>query len=164
VTPPFRRWYGAGPLHLLALLASFALTGYAAVRLFGGNPVGVGIWFLGSIIGHDLLLFPLYALADTSVVAVLRRRRAAAPAVPWINHLRFPVVISGILLLVWAPLILRLPPGYPAISSLTTEPYLERWLAITGVLFVASAVAYAVRLGTARRAAGTRLQPARRPR
>ena len=27
------RWYGAGPLNLLALLACFALAGYAAVRL-----------------------------------------------------------------------------------------------------------------------------------
>ena len=27
------RWYGANPVHLLALLASFALAGYAAVQL-----------------------------------------------------------------------------------------------------------------------------------
>ncbi|MDQ3153402.1 MAG: hypothetical protein M3R63_17390 [Actinomycetota bacterium] len=152
-----RRWYGAGPLHLLAFLASFALAGYAALKLFGGNPVGVGIWFVGCIVGHDLLLFPLYALADSSLVAVLRRRPAAA-TVPWVNHVRFPAVVSGILLLVWAPLVFRLSVGYESITSLTTEPYLERWLAVTGVLFAASAALYALRLRAARRP-----QPARRP-
>jgi len=145
-----RRWYGAGPLHLLAFLASFALAGYAALKLFGGNPVGVGIWFVGCIVGHDLLLFPLYALADSSLVAVLRRRPAAA-TVPWVNHVRFPAVVSGILLLVWAPLVFRLSVGYESITSLTTEPYLERWLAVTGVLFAASAALYALRLRAARR-------------
>ncbi len=153
-----RRWYGAGPLHLLAFLASFALAGYAALKLFGGNPVGVGIWFVGSIIGHDLLLFPLYALADSSLVALLRRRRPQPAAVPWVNFVRFPVVVAGILLLVWAPLIFRLPVGYQAITSLTTEPYLERWLAVTGVLFAASAALYALRLRAARSP-----RPARRP-
>lgn len=158
-----RRWYGAGPLHLLAFLASFALAGYAALRLLGGNPVGVGIWFVGCIIGHDLLLFPLYALADSSLVTVLRRRTPTPapdkPApVPWVNHVRFPAVVSGILLLVWAPLIFRLPAGFDAITSLSTEPYLERWLAVTGVLFAGSAALYAVRLRAARSP-----RPARRP-
>ncbi|MGH4018394.1 MAG: hypothetical protein ACRDT0_03950 [Pseudonocardiaceae bacterium] len=145
------RWYGASPLHLLALLASFTLTGYAAVRLFAGNPWGMAYWFLGSVVAHDLVLFPLYALADSSMVAVLRRRRVAEPlGVPWINHLRFPVVISGILLLVWSPIIFRLPPGYQIITGLSTDPYLERWLAVTGVLFAVSAATYAVRLRRAR--------------
>ena len=30
------RWYGANPLHLLTLLGSFALAGYAAVQLAAG--------------------------------------------------------------------------------------------------------------------------------
>jgi hypothetical protein len=37
----FIRWYGANPLHLLALICAFALAGYAAVRLFAVQPLGV---------------------------------------------------------------------------------------------------------------------------
>ena len=32
------RWYGASPLHLLALLACFGLAGYAAARLVSSIP------------------------------------------------------------------------------------------------------------------------------
>lgn len=63
-----RRWYGANPLHLLALLAAFALAGYAvhAVQA-AGQWTGFAEWFAVAIIGHDLLLFPLYSLADLSL-------------------------------------------------------------------------------------------------
>ncbi|MBV8993545.1 MAG: hypothetical protein JO287_07565, partial [Pseudonocardiales bacterium] len=37
---------------LLALLAGFAVAGYAAIRLLAGNPVGIGAWFVGSAIVH----------------------------------------------------------------------------------------------------------------
>ena len=60
------RWYGANPLHLLALLGCFALAGYAAARLVPSRPLGVAAWFLGAVVGHDLLLMPLYSLADWS--------------------------------------------------------------------------------------------------
>jgi hypothetical protein len=33
------RWYGASPLHLLAMLACFGLAGYAAVRLVSSRPL-----------------------------------------------------------------------------------------------------------------------------
>lgn len=141
------RWYGANPLHLLVLLASVALTAYAAVRLLDGAALRVAGWFVGSAILHDLLLFPLYALADTTVARVVRHRAATRSGnVPWINHVRFPAAISGILLVVWLPLILRLPPAYRGIAGYTTQPYLERWLLVTGALFLLSAAAYAVRL------------------
>ena len=39
------RWYGASPLHLLALLACFGLAGYAAARLVSSHPVAVVVWF-----------------------------------------------------------------------------------------------------------------------
>ena len=64
-------WYGGNPLHLLAMLACFGLAGYAAARLVPNRPLGVVIWFLGAAIGHDLLLVPLYSLADRSVVAAM---------------------------------------------------------------------------------------------
>ena len=33
----FRRWYGANPLHLLAMLGCFALAGYAAAAAAAGQ-------------------------------------------------------------------------------------------------------------------------------
>jgi hypothetical protein len=140
------RWYGASPLHLLALLACFGLAGYAAVRLASSHPVAVAAWFLGAVIGHDLLLMPLYSLADRSAMAALRHREPQLPAAPWINYLRVPAALSGLLLLVWFPLILRLRSPYHASTTLSADPYLWHWLAVTGTLFLLSAVAFALRL------------------
>ena len=147
------RWYGAGPLHLLSLLACFALAGYAAIQLVHSRPLGVAVWFLGAVVGHDLLLVPLYSLADRSALAVIRHRAPGLPAVPWINYVRVPAALSGLLLLVWFPLILRLTASYHASTTLSPEPYLWHWLAVTGVLFLVSAVTFAARLrGTSRHA------------
>jgi hypothetical protein len=143
-----------GPVALLALLASFAVAGYAGVRLLSGNPVGVGAWFVGSAVVHDLVLFPLYAGVDAALVTLLRRRPtlATVAGVPWLNHLRVPAVVSGVLLLVWSPLILRVPTAYQEASGLSAQPFLPRWLAVTAVLFAISAVTLAVRVATVRRA------------
>jgi hypothetical protein len=146
------RWYGANPLHLLALLGCFALAGYAAVRLVPSRPLGVAVWFAGAVVGHDLLLVPLYSLADRSAMAVIRHRAPRLPAVPWINYLRVPAGLSALLLLVWFPLILRLRTRYQASTTLSPDPFLWHWLAVTGALFVLSAAAFAIRLRTARRA------------
>lgn len=229
-----RRWYGASPLHLLALLAAFALAGYALRGVIeAGQWRGFAEWFVVAIIGHDLLLFPLYSLADLSLrgllPARLTRRRPVPPAAagsagarptrvgsaaarstpagptaprsaagpahpvptakqttgwdhltapatpashaqteptpagpaqteptpatahvagpPLINYVRIPVAFSLLLLMVFFPLILGLSqPEYHRASGLDTQPYLWRWLAITGVMFVISAVTYALRM------------------
>ena len=167
------RWYGASPLHLLALVACFGLAGYAAARLVSSHPVAVVAWFLGAVIGHDLLLMPLYSLADRSAVAALRHREPQLPTTPWINYVRVPAALSGLLFLVWFPLILRLQTPYHASTTLSADPYVWHWLAVTGTLFLLSAVAFAVRLrrqsrppparhaaGTARHPAGTARHPA----
>ena len=140
------RWYGANPLHLLALLGCFALAGYAAARLVPSRPLAVAAWFAGAVIGHDLLLMPLYTLADKSAAAVIRHRATQLPHVPWINYLRVPAALSGLLLLVWFPLILRLRTRYQASTTLSPEPYLWHWLAVTGALFLLSAAALALRI------------------
>lgn len=147
------RWYGSSPLHLLAMIGSFALAGYAAAELLPVNPFGILVWFVAAVIGHDLLLMPLYTLADRSVMAVFRHHPLKLPAVPWINYLRVPAVLSGVLLLVWFPLIFRLPSHFPASTTLPLNPYLWHWLAVTGALFLLSATALALRLGAGRRAA-----------
>jgi hypothetical protein len=157
------RWYGASPLHLLALLACFGLAGYAAARLIPSQPLGVAGWFLGAVIGHDLLLMPLYSLADRSVMAAIRHRDPQLPVTPWINYIRVPAALSGLLLLVWFPLILRLPSPYHASTTLSADPYLWHWLAVTDALFLLSAVAFALRLRRRPRTASRPGRPAAPP-
>ena len=157
------RWYGASPLHLLALLACFGLAGYAATRLVSSHPVAVAVWFLGAVIGHDLLLMPLYSLADRSVMAAVRHREPQLPATPWINYVRVPAALSGLLFLVWFPLILRLQSPYHASTTLSADPYVWHWLAVTGTLFLLSAVAFAVRLRRQPRTAPPPERPAAAP-
>lgn len=141
-------------VRLVALLAGFVVAGYAAVRLLAGNPLGVLTWFAGSAVVHDLVLFPIYAGLDAALVTLLRRWPALATVggVGWLNHLRVPVVVSGVLLVVWSPLILQLSSAYTPASGLTAAPYAGRWLAVTGTLFAVSAGLFAVRLVRARRA------------
>ena len=151
----FRRWYGANPLHLLAMFGCAALTGYAGAGLLQVKAVGVLIWFIGAVVGHDLILVPLYVLADRSVMTVFRHRPPRLPAVPWINYLRVPVALSGMLLLIWFPLIFRIPSHFPRTTDLSLNPYLGHWLAVTGVLFLLSAAAFALRLRPGRRGRDT---------
>jgi peroxiredoxin len=153
------RWYGAGPLHLLTMVGCFAVAGYAAAELLPNNVIGIPVWFVGAVIGHDLLLMPLYTLADRSVTAVFRHRQPSLPAAGWVNYLRVPTALSGMLLLIWFPLILRLPADFPASTTLSLNPYLWHWLAVTGALFLLSATALALRLGAVRRGAGNGRTP-----
>jgi hypothetical protein len=157
----FNRWYGANPLHLLALIGCFALAWYAGAGLLHAKPVGVAVWFAGAVIGHDLILMPLYALADKSVTTVFRHRPPKLPTVPWINYLRVPVVLSGLLLLLWFPLIFKIPSRFPTTTDLSLDPYLGHWLVATGALFLLSAVVLAFRLrpGRAQAAAGWADEP-----
>jgi hypothetical protein len=155
-----RVWYGASPLHLLALLAAFGLTGYALQAVVAAHQwPGFAVWFIFAIIGHDLLLFPLYSLADLSVRRLLpgsARPGATAdrrPLIPVINYIRVPAVFALLLLLVWFPLILGLSAAtYRRASGLGADSYLWRWLAVTGVMFAISAASYAIALRRARSA------------
>ncbi|GAB2961189.1 hypothetical protein ACFMQL_13160 [Nonomuraea fastidiosa] len=137
----WRRAYGARPWHLLGLAACFTVAGYALTRVVdAGILLGFTVWFVGAIVLHDLVMWPLYTAAD----GVLRGRR-------WINHVRVPAALSLLLLLVWFPLILGgAEANYRSAAGLSTAPYLMRWLLVTLVLFAASGLLYVVR----RRAAG----------
>jgi hypothetical protein len=149
------RAYGANPLHLLALVASFAVAGYAVSHLLHSSaPVRVLVWFLAAVVGHDLILFPLYALADRSLRAGLRAlwpRRGAVTRVPPLNYLRVPALGTGLLFLVFLPGILRQGAStYHAATGQTQQPFLDRFLLLSAAMFVLSAIVYAVRLRTAR--------------
>lgn len=141
-------------MHLLGLTAAFALAGYVATRIAGvPQATRIGIWFLAGVLAHDLLLWPLYTLVDRGAVRAARRHPERLPKVPWINHLRVPVVLSAVWLMISFPVVLRLTPGaYRTATGLTPDIYLNRWLALSAIAFGVSAVVYALRLGRAVRA------------
>jgi hypothetical protein len=144
-----RSRFGAGPLYVLLALASFALAGWALARVLGtvSDPARFVVWFAGAIVAHDLVLFPLYAamlaIAGRAIAdGEPRRLRLAA-----LNHLRVPVALSAILLLVWFPLISRKSErGYMSASGMSTDVYFQRWLLLSAVLLLGSALILAVRV------------------
>ena len=143
----FVKLYGASPLHLLALLASLALAGYVAQFLHVSQTSKIAHWFMGAAVLHDLLLLPLYAIADFSLTRVWRHSAPDTDIAPvrWLNYVRFPAAISLLLLLVYWPQISRRHTNLHANSNLSTQPYLSHWLLVTGILFLVSALSYAIR-------------------
>lgn len=133
------QWYGASPVQLLGLLAAFAVAGYAALQLVPADPIGVALWFAGGVVLHDLVLLPIYSLANLSVAKV-------APSRSWLNHVRVPFVLSALLFVVFFPSILGLPGALSSTLGREPQPILLHWLLITGALFGGSAVLLAVRL------------------
>ncbi|MFF1360859.1 hypothetical protein [Streptomyces sp. NPDC058297] len=130
------RWYGESPLQLLLLAASFALAGYAGVRLLENDWFAVAVWFVGAALVHDLLLVPLYSLADRAAQKALGDRRRTA-----MGYLRVPAFLSGLLLLVWFPLITRArEEHYALVTGHSGDAFLPRWLLLTAALFAASAL------------------------
>ncbi|MDQ6614375.1 MAG: hypothetical protein M3083_06435 [Actinomycetota bacterium] len=150
----WRSFYGANPLHLLALLACFGLAGYAALWAKKGPlPMRMLIWFVGAIVAHDLLLYPLYALADRSLAGLINRRRVSHPPTDagGVNYLRVPALLSGLLLLMFWPLITRhSSKSYRFATGLNNSVYLGRWLLLSGAACAVSAVLYAWRIGRRR--------------
>jgi hypothetical protein len=169
----FKRRYGANPLHLIAHLIGFAIAAYAIVQLLDQRRwVNWLAWFLAAALLHDLVLLPAYSILDRIAHALSRRLHVRLPGggphdraqVPLVNHIRAPALISGLLLLIYFPLILG--PGDPAYFSATghhPSGYLRNWLLITSALFAVSAVTYAARVRRARARAtrsGRRSSPA----
>lgn len=146
----FRALYGAGPLHLLGLLVCFAIAAYALSRALSltANPDRILLWLGGSIVAHDLVLVPIYTLLGIVVAgAFLGRGEPSRLRIAALNHVRFPALFSGVLLLVWFPLVSGpAERGFMRLTGLSKEVYLERWLILTAALFVASALVFALRL------------------
>jgi hypothetical protein len=146
----FRDHYGAGPIHLLAVLVSFAIAAYALSRALDltGNPDRIVVWLGGSIVAHDLILFPLYALLGVlAASAILPSGHRSRLRIAALNHLRVPALLSGLLLLVWFPLVAgKGERSFMRVSGLSKDVYFERWLLITAVLFAGSALLFALRL------------------
>jgi fumarate reductase subunit D len=142
----FKRRYGASPLHLLAHATAFVIAAYALAQIFrGGKVANFLAWFVGAAVLHDLVFFPLYTGLDR--LAHHGTRRLRRREVPMINYLRVPALISGLLLLIYFPLIFDLADRtYFRASGHHVEGYARNWLLITAALFTGSAVLYAIRL------------------
>ena len=145
----FRYEYGANPAHLLVALASFALAAWALAQALDvlSTLDRFLIWFLGAIVLHDLLFLPLYsALGLLAAGALTRGGERGRLRVAALNHLRVPALLSGLMLLVWYPLVARKgTSSFMDASGLSNEVYLERWLLLTAVLFGGSALLLALR-------------------
>jgi hypothetical protein len=159
----FARVYGSHPLHLLTMIAGFALLAYVVATV---KPVtlwnagvwwqSIIVWFAAAVVAHDLVLFPAYACLDR---LLSRGRAAPAPArahlhVPVLNYLRVPALGAGLTLLVFLPGIMTQGAAtYRAATGQTQEPFLGRWLLLTAAMFAISAASYAARLALVRRRA-----------
>jgi hypothetical protein len=141
------------------MTSGFALFGYIVATV---KPVtlwnphswwqSIAVWFAAAVIAHDLLLFPMYALADRIIWIRRGRRPAPRPHPPARNYLRIPALGSGLTLLVFLPGIIEQGAStYLAATGQTQQPFLGRWLLLTAAMFGASAIAYLVRLTLTRR-------------
>ena len=161
----FRQVYGSHPLHLLMLVAGFALFGYVLATI---KPEtlwnthtwwqSIAVWFAAAIIVHDLVLFPLYALLDRVLVAAHRERPAPGRRPPVLNYVRIPALGAGLTLLLFLPGIIKQgAPTYLDATGQAQDPFLGRWLLLTAAMFATSAVVYAIRLVLVNRATPARV-------
>ncbi len=165
----FSKRYGSNPAHLLLLLAAATVAGYAVVQwLDAPTPVRLLVWFAAAVIGHDLIAFPIYtgidrllirAIAGAEPGPVISRWRRAA-----INHVRFPLMLSVLLMIMWYPLIFRRSDNaYFARSGDHQDRYLGNWLLVVAGLFVGSLLIFLVRLALAAGRSRSGASPPRTP-
>ncbi|BBX75352.1 hypothetical protein H7H78_12150 [Mycobacterium shinjukuense] len=152
--------YGAHPVHLLTMVSGFALVGYIVATF---RPVtlwnpdrwwqSIAVWFAAAVIGHDLVLYPLYTLTDRALTRQRARRPRGHPRkVSVRNYIRVPALGAGLTLLIFLPGIIRQGAAtYHAATGQTQQPFLGRWLLLTAAMFAASALTYTVRVVVARR-------------
>jgi hypothetical protein len=161
----FSAIYGSHPLHLLTMVSGFALLGYVVATFTPAtlwNPgtwwQSIAVWFAAAVVGHDLLLFPLYALADR-VLSTRTGRRLGHPKLVARNYIRVPTLGAGLTLLIFLPGIIEQGGAtYQAATGQTQQPFLGRWLLLTAAMFALSALVYVARLVAARRQATSREQ------
>ena len=145
----FRRRYGASPLHLAGHLVVFAIAFFAIDRIASNVGLAVVIaLYVGFAIAHDLIFLPAYAGLDRAARSALARLPARRHgSVPAINHIRAPALISGLLLIIYLPLISgKADSAYFQSSGHHIEGYLRNWLLISAALFLCSGLLYALRI------------------
>ena len=160
----FRVLYGAGPVNLLVLVLSFVIAGFAVQGWFQ-RPHDVETvieWFVAAILLHDLVAVPLYTLLDRVAFGWLGRRagggagpRTVLGLINSTPYVRIPAILSGLLLIVFFPVIFGLGSQSELdASGIAESGYLARWLIASGVMFALSAVVWGVAVGRAGVGAG----------
>jgi hypothetical protein len=149
-----KRLYGENLLHLIVLVGALALVAYT-ISVLGVqslfNPKvwwqSIAVWFAVAVIGHDLILFPLYALAERLLPRGRRDAKSANPhRVPVTNYVRMPTLATGLTFALFLPGIIQQGAfTYHAATGLTQEPFLARWLLLVAAFYLASAVCYVVK-------------------
>ena len=163
----WRRTYGASPAHLLLHLIGIVLIAWALSQSFDARYekayLNLALWMVGGAIINDFVALPLYVGIDRVARTTWGRVRPSGaaedgrsrPLVRGNGHVRVPVAMAAVLLLVYFPNIThKAPIGHRLSTGLQEQPdWAARWLAITAGLLIASAVLYAVRVLLARRRA-----------
>jgi hypothetical protein len=122
---------------VLVVIVAWALAQMFRVSV-APQPLNLALWLALGAVVHDLVLLPAYAAVDAGVRRLPR---------PLVNHVRFPLAISGVLALVWLPVILdRQPQNHVNALGHPPPDYLGRWLAVTAGLFALSGVVLGVRM------------------
>jgi hypothetical protein len=148
----FRNFYGGQPLHLLAAVVSFALVvaGFVGWLAPASDPRGILLWLIGCLLGSQLVLLPVAWLLDR--IAFGHAQSGTTRTGAGVSYLRVPALLSGLLLVVFAPLIFRADAGTFEVSTGTSPAtYLYRWLIATGAMFAISALLYATAIARTRR-------------
>lgn len=145
----FRYEYGAQPLHLIAVVVSLMLCGYALLRINNlDSSLRIVIWIVAAALLHDLVALPFYSLLSRITHgAAAQAIESRAMMLHALNHVRVPAGLSLLLLLVYFPLIFRVASDeYMATTGQEVNVYLGRWLLISAAMFLISGVIYAIRL------------------
>ena len=155
-----RKYYGAHPAHLLAMLSGFALVGYTLVTFTPSELWNQGTWWQSIGCGSSPRSSHTTSCSSRSTrsptgSSPLRRRANRRPEVAARNYIRVPALAAGLTLLIFLPGIIEQgATAYQAATGQTQQPFLGRWLLLTAVMFGISAVGYATRRAVAcRRAA-----------
>ncbi len=155
----WKRAYGESPLHLLGQLVAFAIAIYAFKQIIdvaSTDNLNFFIWALAGALIHDIVFVPIYLVLD--LVMRLGVQDHALRDLRVVNHIRVPVVVSGVLLLSTFSLILgKNQANFVRTAGVEQPDFLARWALVTAGVFLLSALVYAVRM---RVAAGRRVTPA----
>lgn len=153
----FSRRYGASPAHFALIVVNLVVAAYVVTRVVQVPHAGqIALWFVGGIVLVALVLIPMVLLVDAGISQAARRWPGGPVA--WRNHLPAPLLVGGLLFLVFWPLVLaHAPERYRNATGLDPGPYAGRWLGVVVVSASVSALVYAVRaLAAARSVSATR--------
>ena len=132
---------------------ALAIAAFALDRIFSGGDIRAFlVYALAFVIAHDLIFVPAYTGLDRLFRATIARLPLPTrTGLPVINHVRAPVVISALLLIIYFPLISgRSGVWFVELSGHPLTHYLRNWLLVTAVLFLGSGLVYAARVVRAR--------------